>query len=448
MFTELRLENFKGWEDTGPIRLAPITLFFGSNSSGKTSLLQSILLLRQTAATSDRSRVLNTGDERSLVDLGTPTDLIYGHQTDRTLGISLRWTPRIVFGEAWDLESLGFRVEVMLTTEGQPVIAGFSYDFAENSVGMARREGEDTYDLVTAGVSLKRRKGRPWPLPRPIRFYGFPDEAQNYYQDAQWLLDLVLELERQLSGVQYVGPLREYPKRVYLWAGDRPESVGTRGEQAVAALLAARADKRKIPLGEGKGRRYPPFEAVIAAQLQRMGVIDSFEVLPIAPNRKDYEVRVRRSPGSPEVLLTDVGFGVSQLLPVIVQSYYAATGSTVIFEQPEIHLHPRVQADLADVIVDAMRRCGVQFIIESHSEHFLRRLQRRIAEAETITSDEVALYRCDEEGGRSTLQELCVDEYGNITNWPKDFFGDEMGDLAAMTKAGIRRRREEKEKSG
>jgi predicted ATPase len=124
---------------------------------------------------------------------------------------------------------------------------------------------------------------------------------------------------------------------------------------------------------------------------------------------------------------------------VIVQSYYASPHSTVIFEQPEIHLHPRVQADLADLFVDVARARKVQFIVESHSEHFLRRLQRRVAEGELISNEEVALYTCDIDGGHSTIQELKVDEYGNIANWPKDFFGDEMGDLAAMTLAGLRR---------
>ena len=71
MFTEMSLKNFKGWEDTEEVRLAPITVFFGTNSSGKTSLLQSILLLKQTAESADRTRVLYPGDERTLVDLGT-----------------------------------------------------------------------------------------------------------------------------------------------------------------------------------------------------------------------------------------------------------------------------------------------------------------------------------------------------------------------------------------
>ncbi len=118
--------------------------------------------------------------------------------------------------------------------------------------------------------------------------------------------------------------------------------------------------------------------------------------------------------------------------------YYVPEGSTIILEQPEIHLHPAVQSGLADVFIDVIKNRGVQIILESHSEHLLHRLQRRIAE-EQLTPDDVALYFTKIEDGESKLDELDVDPYGNIRNWPQNFFGDEMGDLAAMTEAAMQR---------
>ena len=106
---------------------------------------------------------------------------------------------------------------------------------------------------------------------------------------------------------------------------------------------------------------------------------------------------MRKSAGGPETLITDVGFGVSQILPVLVLCFYAPKGSTIILEQPEIHLHPAVQAGLADVLIDAYKRRDVQIIVESHSEHFLRRLQRRVAE-EALPNDDLAVYFCENAG--------------------------------------------------
>lgn len=139
------------------------------------------------------------------------------------------------------------------------------------------------------------------------------------------------------------------------------------------------------------------------------------------------------------MLITDVGFGVSQILPVLVLCFYVPEGSTVILEQPEIHLHPSVQAGLADVFIDAWEKRRVQVIVESHSEHLLRRLQRRIA-AGKFSQNDVGLYFCKEEDGVSGLDSLEIDLFGNISNWPQDFFGDQFGEIAAMSEAALMRR--------
>src|ERR1700722_5449331 len=92
MLTNLRIRNFKSWRDTGHVRLAPITVFFGANSAGKTSLLQFLLMLKQTSESSDRSRVVHFGDDYSLVELGTFQDLIFEHDVKSSLAFELSWT--------------------------------------------------------------------------------------------------------------------------------------------------------------------------------------------------------------------------------------------------------------------------------------------------------------------------------------------------------------------
>jgi predicted ATPase len=115
-------------------------------------------------------------------------------------------------------------------------------------------------------------------------------------------------------------------------------------------------------------------------------------------------------------------------------------------EQPEIHLHPQVQAELADVFITAVQAGenkaprNVQLVIESHSEHFLNRLQRRIAE-ETIKAEDVAIYFAGRKGVGTVLESLRLNKYGDIENWPENFFGDEMADLTARTVAAAERRK-------
>ena len=144
-------------------------------------------------------------------------------------------------------------------------------------------------------------------------------------------------------------------------------------------------------------------------------------------------------PGASEVLLTDVGFGISQVLPVITLLQYVPEGSTVILEQPEIHLHPLApKASLADVIIQAAMHRRVQVILESHSEHLLLRLQRRVAE-ESISAEDVKLYFCNAPQGSSVLTPLELDLFGRIRNWPDLFMGDAFTEAAEAELARLKR---------
>ena len=178
---------------------------------------------------------------------------------------------------------------------------------------------------------------------------------------------------------------------------------------------------------------------MIAYWLKELGLIYEFKVEEIGSGSNLYRTSVKRDEKSPYALLTDVGFGVSQVLPALVLLYYVPEGSILLMEQPEIHLHPSVQSGLADVILSAAKTRKLQVIVESHSEHMLRRFQLRVAEAKA-DYEEVKLYFCDSKGGESKLVDLELDMFGEIQNWPPNFFGNEMGEIAAMRKAVLRRK--------
>jgi predicted ATPase len=454
MITKLRIRNFKGWNDTGELKLAPITIFFGTNSSGKSSLGQFLMMLKQTAASHDRSQVLHPGDVNTPVDLGTFDDLLHHHQTEAPLEFEIRIDPveKLTIHDALQNKSftgnaLDFACAIRFS-RGKGIFASvdhFEYQLYsdDDSFEMSARlqMGAGKYELLTKGFDARRKQQRVWKLPPPSRFFGFPDEVQAYYQNTADLEELSLRLSKTLGKIAYLGPLREEPRRFYQWASETPEEVGTRGERWVSALLAA----SNRMLSRGYKQRRKSFEQIVAEWLRELGLIHSFEVKAMVEGSREYRVRVKLSSAAPEVSIPDVGFGVSQALPVIVQSFYAPKNSTVIIEQPELHLHPAVQQKLADLFIGASQarengeERNIQFLIESHSEHFLRRLQRRIAEGR-IENDRVAIYFCDHIGKNSSIKPIEVDEYGNIKNWPENFFGDQMTDIAEMQKAGIHRR--------
>jgi predicted ATPase len=451
MLTHLRIQNFKSWRDTGAVRLAPITVLFGNNSAGKSSIIQFLLMLKQTVESPDRRRVLHPGDEHTPVDLGTFRDLVYDHKETLRVSFEVQWTlpESLSFSDPrsrdrYSGENLTFEASVGTDPRtSQVFVESLQYRLGsldDRGLRVRMELGKSGYKLTSDDYNLVRNPGRPWQLPPPVRFYGFPDEVFSYYQNADFLASFTLALETQFRGLQYLGPLRNRARRAYTWAGEVPEHVGWSGERSVEALLAAK--DREISRGFKK--RALRFQALVAAWLKQMGLLYSFEARPIAEHRKEYEVVVRTKASAEEVNLTDVGFGISQILPVIVSCFYASPHTTVLMEQPELHLHPAVQSEMADLFVEAIHarergeNRGMQFIVESHSEHFLHRLQRRVAE-ERLKQDEVALYFCENGIEGSELKPLDVDANGNIVNWPQGFFGDEMGDLVAMTEAAARK---------
>lgn len=466
MLTELSVKNFKSWSSIDQMRLAPITGLFGTNSSGKSSILQLLLLLKQTAEASDRKQVLNFGGESDYVRMGSYHDVVHGQKEDESLGFEIKWElekplsisdphapPRKK--SLFTGKSMSFGATIGQGQKGRLTVMEMAYGL-ENDRFALRHEESGEYILESdtpsnPGFRFIRNPGRAWPIKdSPSKCYGFPEQVNAYHQNTAFLSDLELELERLLGRIYYLAPLRDFPERHYGWSGAEPASVGRRGELYVAALLAGRSRGKSLTRGRGRGRKKETIEERVAIWLKELGLIESFAVQRIAKESNLYEVRVSRRSGGPRVLIPDVGFGVSQVLPVLVLCYYAPEGSTLMLEQPEIHLHPSVQSGLADVFIDVAKTRNVQIIVESHSEHLLTRLQRRIAEGEGKrrgwSEEKTALYFCETNGGASRLVSLDVDLYGNIRNWPEDFFGDRFEEIAARQEAGLKRQAAEEGK--
>lgn len=462
MLKQLRIQNFKGWKDTGTIRMAPISLFFGANSSGKSSIGQFLMMLKQTVESPDRKAVFYPGGKNSAVQLGSYQEMVFHRDPGNKIAFDYRWSlpedlklKDPLSGQFFSGNDLDFSAEVELSdaTKHLLQVSQFKYrllniDAQSLAVELSRKADKREYVASAEQYSLVRKKMRAWALRDVVRFYGFPDEVVAYYQNADFVQDLNLAQERLFNSIFYLGPLRTKAERLYTWGGITPESVGFAGEHTVAAILAAR--DRKISLGYRRPAK--PLEEIIALKLKEMGLIEEFRVNPISEQRQEYEVKVRTKGSRDWVDLPDVGFGISQVLPVLVQCFYAPAGSIILMEQPEIHLHPNAQSALADVMIDVInsRENGtdrdIQLVIETHSEHFLRRLQRRIAE-DAVPQENVSAYFANIAKTPATLEPLQIDIFGNIQNWPENFFGDEMGDITEQAKAAMKKRMQKTEKS-
>lgn len=425
MLTELRLKNFKAWKDTEKVSLQPVTMLLGTNSSGKSSLIQSLLLLKQTAQSPDRSIHLNLGGDEvnDLFNLGDFDSVLTAAEgVPRRFEIAFRFIrppgERVTEGS--------FMCSYGQASSGAVVVQELELGTQQRRFRSIRRE-KGAFSLSVDDEPQPRGKGRGF---APERSIALPPEAiVALGADGPLVQDLSLAIRRELEGLRYLGPLRRKPERDYVWNKSSPGDIGSDGGKTIDALLASALlrDVEQAKVLEG-----------VSHWLTRMKLADKLEVRQVGRSTR-YEVVVHRN----GVLanLRDVGIGISQVLPVLTLAHFAPAGSTIILEEPEIHLHPLAQSVLADLFVETSNKRQVQFIVETHSEHLFRRMQTLIAQRKTKLQH-FAMYFVERLHNSAVLRTLSVDGFGTVGNWPEHFFGDAVGEAREQAKARAERMRE------
>lgn len=233
MLTSLRIQNFKAWKDTRPMPLAPLTVIFGSDSSGKSSLGHLLLALKQTVQLADRKRALHLGDENALIDLGTFADCLYAHDNRLALKFALSWKLPVPMALSDALghgkytgDGLTLSATVNADNAGQPQTTEFSYALEDaGATALQVTHGRNTSGggaLESKPLKLVHAVGRKWPVEPPEKFYRFADRTLSRYQNADFLAEFALETERVLDGLFYLGPLRSPPSGSTNGPGTRP----------------------------------------------------------------------------------------------------------------------------------------------------------------------------------------------------------------------------------
>ena len=545
MLKAIELENFKAFGERCRIELAPITLIFGENSAGKSSILQSLNLLKQSSEARDNGALILPRTDGGIVDLGGFKEMVFDHDLSRNVAIRLEFEEpnfrgrtrhgfvnedpsdgfmgfELVFNRPEDAQDVRLD-SISLSTSG---VAGTVAQFLPMDIGDENRRRllsdplsmrdvkrerlvDITFakcgfltreyslwveifertkrraDKITAELHQLQAEGQEAPLQRSlfgedenerqswlfkaeeaIQFYssdfgiaefidrmmraesqtivaldgfiplpvrqreagGLPEleTFRRYGPTRLRMRDLTLDLMsftvecgRQvasvLENIYPMGQFRRPPERWYSFTGKKPQNVGYRGDQLPDLLF-----------------RRPEVVDEANRWLDKLEIGYHIKVQSVGERARDlFEVRLidRRRGNAVDVALSDVGFGISQILPLIVQGL-AGNRQIITIEQPEVHIHPRLQADLGDLLAATVTEPrNHRYIIETHSEHLVLRMQRLIREGQLTPKDVSILYVSRGSNG-SRVERLHLDDDGDfIDDWPGGFFPERLREL-------------------
>lgn len=469
MLNSMEVSKFKAFNKTQTANLKKITLIFGPNSAGKSSLLQSLLLLKQTKdeIINEDSALITKG---KLVNLGNYQEMVYSHQCEEKIIIAnefklshsfkrTRWygiIDNVKYESIFSYDNSGFinlyKLNIYINGNINPFITIKKSDkkhkvyktmrvtrnirgLQSNDFIIEKINYEDplienfrkNYNAENRITSIKNELGKEAFEDRlrkdqeclVLNITGFlitgigvdlDNENINHgFHDRTKLDDLLMNISinynNELSAITYLGPLREYPERHYIFSGSSPVNVGKSGGNMSDLLFINQSLIKDVNYWLDK------FGIDYYMKINRLMDKEISDV---------YSMRLIDKVNNVSVSPMDVGFGISQILPIIVQGLISKN-SIICIEQPEIHIHPRLQTVFGSFLVECIKQNN-QFIIETHSEHILLRLKKLIKEKQISNEDVCVMYVDRTEDGSKCL-ELRLDDDGDfIDEWPDGFF--------------------------
>ena len=474
MIKSLRLRNFKAFEDTGRIDIEPLTVLAGPNSGGKSSVLQSLLLLKQTLEGPPEidlnldGRYLQFSGFNELT-FGKPplsrceVNLAFDVETSMPVEVVPRYFSGVHIPEESDNVTLNSEIELSFRykkrdEEVAVVLDRFKVSSRVNDktgphLSGALRNGQYRIASGGKGVRLPERyknmrirtvTGRHF-LPHSIFFEG-DDESPHipHIPLNRIFLNPLHHLQQEIEdNLEYLGPLRERPRRAYLHSGNPMTEIGESGQYAAQILWLEKDNQIEYLPGLGQSLQETTLLEAVNDAFIRLGMLQPVDVKSEKSIMYQILFGLGGSKTKEAVTIADVGFGVSQLLPILVLGLRSDKSSILLLEQPEIHLHPKLQANLADFLLTLAEQ-DRRIIVETHSDHFINRLRRRVAEDPTDKlRKKVSILFVDPPLGErgASIEPLRVDRYGVIENWPPNFLPESSDEAEAIFLAGMEKRR-------
>lgn len=483
-----RIENIKSFKNSGNIELKPITVFVGKNSCGKSSLLRFPVVLAQTAMSNTDSPLTLYG---KMLDYGNYEDVVFGRTADSMI-FEIDYDVNIhnandaryaMIIEKQDnkipseIHRVGMKViinkkdkrmhveSVELCVDGE-CLSGYYYQ--GNNYRLELNYIYENYQLTKekytielediqfdsffplygmrevfcaiVGIVVNEDK-KPVSMEVGQELYNRLFSLANPYSDDQ-LTDEEKLIKRIKNGLEYssammshvyknfnmeaqtttyIGPFRESPERIYRDSESQSSDVGVKGENVSTLLIRDYQKNRKL------------INAISEWLYKTMG----YKLTIKDMGSGLFQIVLVNDEGIESNIL-DVGFGISQVLPIIMQIIKRSfpsgrrimgkltNGESIYIEQPELHLHPAAQAELADIFVNCiLDNKDTCLVIETHSEHLIRKLQVLVADKENhFSADMLRIYYVDkDENGVAHVQEMRILDNGKFEQkWPAGFF--------------------------
>lgn len=462
---KISVENFKAIRKLQNFEIKPFTIISGVNSAGKSSLFQLLLILKQTIER-------NAADTPLLLDEGYYTvadfeDILHEKKKENKLKLVFTFNSdeineggeNSIHNSLYSTEGAKLIVSfVFKNTDIKVVVENFSSVFTYKSEGASnpyiefKHIEQKNYSFEAKSFLFVSSLLDPTLLTQqsvakvdflsffPNVFEIIPTEDDNIKTSKEVLkLELVRSLfDNFFTKISYIGPLRREPKDIYQIRG-KHNNVGKEGE-FIAQILEARAEDSiiffKIQNIENGISYHENTDTLLSAT--KYWMCDVFNVAQNIVAKKvgdNYRIELQRESGL-STSIKHVGFGISQLLPIVVEGLIMSAGGTLILEQPEIHLHPKLQSLLYDFLYSLTLK-GKKVMVETHSSHFITRMRRRVAEDETNKMDDKINLTFIEGNSFNSLE---IDDYGLLNHYPKDFIGDQDEELRAIVKAQMKKR--------
>lgn len=420
MINSIELGNYKAFKMSGQVNLKKINLFLGPNSSGKSSFLESSLLLKKAIECSNINNII--GEE---INAKEYKKLVYKNDMDNKINFKLNFDRSDDIEEeeeneeneenGIEIEFLadkgGIRkIEFILGLEEEPIVEEFIIKYDNNVCRIYREEGNivgqlDDYILKSEG------------LIEPYKFY-FKVNLKNIdnldikeRKTAKRIRKILEKAEKKLENFSkrliYIESLRtkieksemNNEKEGYCPIGVKNNNIGK---------VLSRIEENK--------------KGVLARINYWLNEFDLGDDIKTKKQDENIDVLIRNKNLGIYSDLSHVGFGTKQLLPIIIESVNSPKGSTLILEEPEAHIHPKAQSKLSDLFVDTALKDDKRFIIETHSIFLVTEIQILVAKG-IIKNTDVAVYYFDQDTNGSKAKEMKLEENGQFYDeWPTGFF--------------------------